>query len=203
MTLNLGDVENDDIDSLTGAAPWQPEDHDVFRLAQLTLLFSVASELRRPVATVERLGYYDFFSANPFVVVPNESQRDVEDRVSLKLAGFVEGQLSYASTGQRWVSRRRRLQYDLSLLVAYGLVTLRSGRFELTPEGERVAGGLSTVYADAFRVSAAVVIRRLSKLSDRALQASVEEWLGSTWLTLDLLEDVTADSVRVGEGQDQ
>jgi hypothetical protein len=199
MTLNYGSVEPYEYESLAGPTPWQPEDHDVFRLAQLTLLLSVASRLEKPIATVDRLGYYDFFSANPFVVVSKGSKRDDEDRLSLKLAGFVEDQLSYASTGQRWVSRRRRLQHDMALLLSYGLITLHTGSFQLTVPGVELAERMSTVYADAYRVSAELVIRRLSKLSDRALQQSVQSWLGSTWLSLDLLDDVTPESVSVEE----
>lgn len=199
MTINYGSVESNDYESLAGPTPWQPEDHDVFRLAQLTLLLSVAARLEKPIATVDRLGYYDFFSASPFVVVGKGSKRDDEDRLSLKLAGFVEDQLSYASTGQRWVSRRRRLQHDMALLLSYGLITLDPGSFQLTDSGVELAGRMSTVYADAYRVSAEIVIRRLSKLSDKALQQSVQSWLGSTWLSLDLLDDVTPESVRVEE----
>lgn len=199
MTLHYGVVESGEYESLAGETPWQPEDHDVFRLSQLTLLLSVANQLEKPIATVERLGYYDFFSANPFVVIGQASKRDDEDRLSLKLAGFVEDQLSYASTGQRWVSRRRRLQHDLALLLSYGLITLGDGAFHLTDTGAEVAGRLSTVYADAYRVSAEVVVRRLSRLSDKALQQAVQGWLGSTWLSLDLLDNVTPESVSVEE----
>jgi hypothetical protein len=189
-------------ESLAGAVPWQPEDHDVFRLAQLVLLLDVAAEVKKPVVTLERLGYYDFFSASPFVVMGKDSQRDSEDRLALKLAGFVESQLSYASTGQRWVSRRRRLQHDLALLLSYGLVSLHDETIGLTTAGRDLANQLSTVYADAYRVSAAVVIRRLSRLSDRALSESVQRWLGASWLTIDLLDDVTPESVRIDDGAD-
>jgi len=202
MTPTFGLADIPEPESLAGAVPWQPEDHDVFRLAQLTLLLEVAADLKKPVATVERLGYYDFFSANPFVVVAGGSPRDAEDRLNLKLAGFVEGQLSYTSTGQRWVSRRRRLQHDLALLISYGLVTIQGGAFDLTPAGRELARQLATVYADAYRVSAAVVVRRLSRLSDRALERAVQGWLGISWLTLDLLDDVTPDSVNIEDGGD-
>lgn len=189
-------------DGVTGslAAPisWQPEDHDVFRLAQLVLLLSVAAELEKPIATVDRLGYYDFFSASPFVVLGGRTQSDADERLALKLAGFVERQLSYASTGQRWVSRRRRLQHDLAQLMSYNLMTLQNGAFDLTPSGQTLATQLSTIYADAYRVSARVIIRRLSRLSDRALLQAVQGWLGISWLALDLLDDVTLDAAIVG-----
>ncbi len=186
-------------ETLADATPWQPDDNHVFRLAQLVLLLSVAEDVKKRVTAVDRLGYYDFFAANPFVILERDSQRDHADRLSLKFAGFVEGQLSYASTGQRWASRRRRLQHDLALLVAYGLVTLDGGAFDLTSAGRELSADLSTVYADAYRVSASVVLRRLAQMSDRELRKNVQKWLGTSWLNLDLLDDVTPESMRVGE----
>lgn len=178
-----------------GVSPWDAEAHEVFRLAQLVLLLSVTAEVQKPVSNVDRLGYYDFFAANPFVVIPaGETPRDRTERLALKLAGFTEGQLSYASTGQRWVSRRRRLQHDLSLLVAYGLVSLHDGKITLTDSGHSIAENLATVYADAYRTSAQLVVRRLATLSDARLRANVQDWLGTTWLRVDLFDDVTTES---------
>lgn len=191
----------------TGAAPldaaaWDVESRDVFRLAQLVLLLSVTAEVGKPVSNIDRLGYYDFFAANPFVVVPATGKAsDDHDRLTLKLAGFSEDQLSYASTGQRWVSRRRRLQHDLALLVAYGLVSLRDGSFTLGGRGSELADKMSTVYADAYRTSANMVVRRLGRLSDARLRQQVQEWLGVSWLNVDLLDDVTVESGTVQEGQ--
>ncbi|MBF6221781.1 hypothetical protein IU479_27170 [Nocardia abscessus] len=54
---------------LSAAVPDGPEDSQVFRLAQLTLLLETADIEEVPVRTVDRLGFYDFFSANPFVVM--------------------------------------------------------------------------------------------------------------------------------------
>lgn len=186
-------------ETLAGQSPWEPEDSHIFRLAQLVLLLSVTGQMGKRVTTVDRLGYYDFFAANPFVVLEPDSQRDQRDRLSLKLAGFEQRQLSYASTGERWASRRRRLQHDLALLISLGLVTLEGGAFDLTLSGQELSTQLSTVYADAYRTSAAVVLRRLTRMSDRALRENVERWLGSSWLDVDLLDDVTPESVRVGE----
>lgn len=202
MSLHSWHLESPEHESLAGPVAWQPEDHDVFRLAQLLLLLDVAAELKKPVTTLERLGYYDFFSASPFVVVGGDASRDADDRLALKLAGFVEAQLSYASTGQRWVSRRRRLQHDLALLMSYGLVGLEDGAFGLTDRGRELANQMTTVYADAYRISAAVIVRRLSRMSDRALNEAVQRWLGASWLTIDLLDDVTPESVHIGDSAD-
>ncbi|MCC8245059.1 ABC-three component system middle component 2 [Saccharothrix luteola] len=175
---------------LSAAVPDGPEDRQVFRLAQLTLLLEVAGEEQAPIRSVDRLGFYDFFSANPFVVLSGDDRRDVADRLTLRLAGFSDRQLSYASTGQRFASRRRRLQHDLSLLVAYGLVTIESGSYELTMIGGALAERLTSVYADAYREAARVVLKRLKRLSDNNLKKNAEEWLGKSWLLIDVLDDV-------------
>jgi hypothetical protein len=181
--------------ALHDAMPWTAEAYDVFRLAQLALLLSVTAEVKKPVSDIDRLGYYDFFAANPFVVIsPTRTARDQHDRLTLKLAGFTEDQLSYASTGQRWVSRRRRLQHDLALLVSYGLVSLHDGTIALTESGTALADNMATVYADAYRTSARVVVRRLAQLSDTRLRRSVQDWLGTSWLHIDLFDDVTPES---------
>jgi hypothetical protein len=89
-----------------------------FRLARLALLLELAPQLpnHKPL-DIERLGYYDFFAANPFLIV------EVEDplRRDLILAGFDSRNLSYQSSAQRFTSRRARLQHDLAMLVAPSL----------------------------------------------------------------------------------
>ncbi len=176
--------------SLSAPIPRGPEDRVVFRLGQLALLFEVAGTQSTPVRTVDRLGYYDFFSANPFVVVDGEAGRDDADRLALRLAGFSDRQLSYASTGQRFASRRRRLQHDLALLIAYGLVTLTGEGYQLTGAGRQLTGRMTSVYADAYREAARVVLRRLKPMSDTRLRQSAQDWLGRSWLLLDLFDDV-------------
>lgn len=178
-------------DSLSAPVPTGPDDSTTFRLAQLTVLLGVAQREDVPVRTVDRLGIYDFLSANPFVVVSGGSDRDASDRLTLRLAGFSDKQLSYASTGQRFVSRRRRLQHDLSILVAYGLVTVKAAGYELTSEGTGVAAAFSSVYADSYRTAAWIVLGRLRKLSDRKLSEQMRAWLGNSWLLIDLYDDVT------------
>lgn len=177
-------------DGLSSSSPRAPEERRTFRLAQLTLLMQVAGRENARLLTVDRLAYYDFFSANPFVVVDGNGDRDRVDQLALRLAGFTDKQLSYASTGERFVSRRRRLQHDLSLLIAYGLVTLDSNGYGLIDAGESIARQLETVYADAYREAARIVIGRLSKLSDRRLREQAQRWLGQSWLLVDLLDDV-------------
>jgi hypothetical protein len=190
MTGRTGPSAPDEAHNLSSAVPGTPEDHQAFRLAQLTLLLEVAGNEQVPVRTVDRLGFYDFFSANPFVVTSGQDDQDAADRLTLRLAGFTDRQLSYSSTGQRFASRRRRLQHDLSLLIAYDLVAIGSGQYVLTPSGRTIAEELTSAYADAYREAASVVLQRLGRLPDRRLTTRAEEWLGHPWLLVDLLDDV-------------
>jgi hypothetical protein len=188
------------VHTLSSAVPGAPEDREVFRLAQLALLLEVAGDARIPVPSVDRLGFYDFFSANPFVVVSGKEDRDVAERLALRLAGFSDRQLSYASTGQRFASRRRRLQHDLSQLLAYGVATIGARGYLLTPAGRTLTEGLTSVYADSYREAARVVLRRLGRLSDRRLAQNAADWLGRSWLLIDLLDDVAETTPLTVQG---
>lgn len=169
---------------------FDPENNGTFRKARMLLLLDVARTEGRAVASIDRLGFYEFFADNPFIVVDTDSRRDVIDRMKIELAGFSRVQLSYASSGQRFVSRRRRLQHDIARLVSRGLVTLGREGYAITDRGGQLAGDLRTVYADNYRISAEIVLRRLSGMSNRGLTEAVERWLGRSWLLVDLLEDV-------------
>ena len=189
-----------DAQGLSAAVPTAPEDHQLFRLAQLVVLLEVAGELGKAIVTVDRLGFYDFFAANPFAVLDDQKPKDRNEAVRLRLAGFLEGQLSYASTGQRFVSRRRRLQHDLALLIAYGVATATSEGYLLTSLGSEVGSRLSSVYADSYRVGARVVLQRLGSLSDRKLLSAAQQWLGQSPLLIDLMADVRETTPAEGEG---
>ncbi|KQQ28617.1 hypothetical protein ASF54_08195 [Frondihabitans sp. Leaf304] len=159
-------------------------------MGRLLLLLGVAKQDGRHVESIDRLAYYEFFADNPWVVVADDADSANADRDSLRIAGFSQTQLSYASTGHRFASRRERIRGDLSQLVAYGLVRLDGVRFTVTDDGEHLAANMQSSYADAYRVSASIVLRRLVRLSNRRLEAQVEEWIGHSWLLIDLLDDV-------------
>lgn len=167
-----------------------PEESTTFRLARMLLLLAVAKQSGRQVASVDRLGYYEFFADNPFIVIEGDTTRDATDRAALEVAGFSRVQLAYASSGPRFVSRRRRLQNDLAQLIALGLVELTSGGYEVSDRGMGIATALNSVYADAYRAAAEIVLRRLASKSNAGLERSVEGWLGHSWLFVDLLADV-------------
>jgi hypothetical protein len=199
-----GDLQG--LPDLAGARPVAPEDHVLFRLAQLVLLLRSIAPPGQPGIGLERLGYYDFFTANPFLVVPGD---DVEARTRLHLAGFDERQLSYAATGQRFANRRRRLQHDVALLLAYDLAESRAGGWGLTSLGVHTAEQLTALYADQYVISVGIVVARLTRLSDPALARAARGWLREPQLLLDLygvsdIDDpaaVTDDAASTGGGR--
>ena len=189
MTPNKLDAEVSD-ESWDEVSSFIPEDSETFRRARMLVLLSVAQKSGRAVPSMDRLGYYEFFADSPYIVIDGDKVRDRADRAALEVAGFTRVQLAYASSGARFVSRRRRLQHDLAQLVAYDLVELTGAGYSITRAGQAVAGDLNSVYADAYRQSAEIVLRRLATKSNAALERSVEAWLGHSWLLVDLLDDV-------------
>jgi hypothetical protein len=171
------------------------ESRSTFRLGRLVLFLAVATDRGRPVPSVDRLGYYEFFADNPFVIIDGNAAADESDRLALEMAGFSPVQLSYASTGQRFVSRRQRLLHDLALLVARDLVRIGESGYETTTLGSGLAGSLNSIYADAYRTSASIVLRRLGALSAAGLDRAARGWLGESWLLIDLLDDINATEV--------
>ena len=87
----------------------RPEDLLTFRIARLRWLLDVVAtlELKKPL-DIERLGFYDFFVANPFLAVGD----DEAARREVALAGFSSYDLSYQSSGHRFANRRARLRND-------------------------------------------------------------------------------------------
>ena len=143
---------------------------------------------------MERISLYDFFADNPFLIFG----RDTDEHQTLVLAGFDSRNLSYQSSAQRFSSRRERLQHDLATLVAYGLTSAtteaRRVVYALTDAGRDHAAALRSLYAQAYRSSAALVGRVLNKLSDRALQEQTRNWLRADELLIDLFEPIPVDA---------
>jgi hypothetical protein len=157
-----------------------PEDEVQFRLAQLLLLLEALAGQDLPGATLERMGYYDFLSANPFLVVETGSR----EASLLRLAGFDPRTLSYASSGQRFTSRRERIQHDLSLLVAYGCCSVAAEQgsllYRITDHGRHLSSQLTTTYATSFSTAADIIVGKLRRRSDSRLRKE-----SATWLRLD------------------
>lgn len=176
-----------------------PEDHTHFRLAQLVILLAEIAPSVAKGLDLERIGYYDFFAANPFAMIPKTNTRD---RVRLNRAAFNDGQLSYASTGSRFANRRQRLQHDLALLVAFNLVEARGGGYGVTEHGEALAGQFHALYAEQYRESVRVVHQHLRKLSEPQLAASARSWLRTPSLILDLYGAPTTTIVADARSDD-
>lgn len=181
--------------SLMAPVALVPDENQTFRLARTLLLLTVALNAGKKVTSLDRIGYYDFFADSPFMIVDGDSERDSADRLDLELAGFVPNRLDYASSGPRFVSRRRRLQHDLALLIGHGLAEITSTGYEATEAGVTAANQMSSAYADAFRASAAMVLRRLANMSGAELERTVDQKLGESWLLVDLLADVNETTI--------
>ncbi len=183
------------IEGLPDALPLRPDDLLAFRLGRLILLLDTVPGLPSPKPLdVERISLYDFFADNPFLIFG----RDTDEHQTLVLAGFDSRNLSYQSSAQRFSSRRERLQHDLATLVAYGLTSAtteaRRVVYALTDAGRDHAAALRSLYAQAYRSSAALVGRVLNKLSDRALQEQTRNWLRADELLIDLFEPIPVDA---------
>ncbi|MEV7238066.1 ABC-three component system middle component 2 [Streptomyces sp. NPDC051020] len=154
-----------------------PEDEVPFRLGQLLLLLDAVREQDTNGASLERIGYYDFLAANPFLVVPLEGR----EASRLRLAGFDPQVLAYASSSQRFTSRRERIQHDLALLVAYGCCQVHNHKgaltYSITAAGQELGGQFTATYAASFGTAANIVVCRLRKLSDKRLREQTARWL--------------------------
>lgn len=180
-----------------------PEEFTTFRLAQLAILLTEITPVGDRPVDLERLGYYDFFAANPFAVFGPDDELET---ARLHRAAFDERQLAYASTGTRFANRRRRLQHDFALLVAYGLAEVRGDGYGGSRKGAEFAERLTAVYVDQYRESVRVVHSRLKRLSDSELGRSARDWLREPSLVLDLFgsqEDVSQEQAAASDGGQQ
>lgn len=154
-----------------------PDDIAVFRHARLVLLLAVATEATPDGVDAERVGIYDFLAMHPLLLV---RQRDDPDRLTLRLAGFDDRAVAYASPAQRFVNGQVRLARDLADLVGKGLVSVSATgrvRYRLTPVGAHMASQFTAMYSQSYVTAARVVIRRTRRLSGRRLRAGLREWL--------------------------
>lgn len=171
---------------------FRPDSFRQFRLAQLLLALAAADDLGRSL-DLEKVAAVDFLAANPFLVFDPESDRGEE----LQLLGFGLHSVSYASPGQRFASRRIRISNDLAFLVATALVDIHIvdgfRTAAVTPAGARAASQLVSVYADAYRRSAVLVIGEVAKLNPTALYRQLQQWLQADPILFDLVDTNVAD----------
>ncbi|GAA2629088.1 hypothetical protein GCM10010399_70980 [Dactylosporangium fulvum] len=150
-----------------------PDDVSVFRQARLLLLLATVKE---PL-DAERLGIYDFLAEHPLLLARAD---DDPDRTPLRLAGFDDRNVAYASPAQRYATAQLHLGRDVAALVGRGLVrAAATGRvtYRLTTEGAAVADRFTAMYAHSYITAARIVIRRLRRMSGRKLREGLRQWL--------------------------
>lgn len=159
-----------------------PEAHPAFRRGQLMLLLEHFEE---PV-TLERISLLDFFAANPYLIV----REDGSDRTQLLLTGLSPLALSYQAAKERYANRRTRLHSDLAALTAWGYASITTAdgmrACMLTDQGREAAASLSSLYADAYRVSVELIHGRFRRHTDAALSKRLQEWLNIEQFRIDL-----------------
>jgi hypothetical protein len=160
-----------------------------FRLARLLLVLDEAQSTGVVIDTIDRIGYLDFFAANPFAILAEDDNLPA-DRLKLALSGFADRQLAYHSVGHRYVTRRKSLQEDLAIMFALGALSITAAGYELTDTGHVASRALESAYGDSIRASSRIVTRRIGRLSRKKLYEEAERALGKSWLLIDLLDDV-------------
>ncbi|GAA3456092.1 hypothetical protein [Dactylosporangium matsuzakiense] len=150
-----------------------PDDVSAFRRARLLLVLAAAGE---PL-DAERLGVYEFLAGQPLLVA---RAGDDPDRTALRLAGFDDRAVAYASPAQRYVTAQLHLNRDLATLVAAGLVAVQAaGRvtYRLTEEGASMARRFTAMYAQSYITAVRIIVRRLRRMSGRKLRENLRQWL--------------------------
>jgi hypothetical protein len=169
-----------------------PDDSGTFRLARLVVLLAVAAESEPDGIDAERLGIYDFLAVHPLLLARDDGD---PDRTQLRLAGFDDRAVAYASPAQRFVTAQLVLPGDLSTLVRWDLVAAhaqRRIRYRLTAAGAVMAGRFTSRYSQQYADAARIVIRRVRRMSGRRLRAALRHWLAAVPVPAGPLpEDVT------------
>jgi hypothetical protein len=170
---------------------FSPEDDLLFNSARLLLFFEVFNRIK-PLDGIdlERLCYYDFFAANPFVITEKNDPCWLE----LELEGFDPCKLEYLSTAQRYRTKRESIKQYLALLLAKDLIYLENtdGKllYQITPKGIEAAHKLSSMYAINYRKSVKFIVRELKRYKDSALWENASRWLEAKSFQIDLYDTV-------------
>lgn len=168
---------------------FSPEDVTLFNSARLLILFEVLENLNtKKGIDLERLSYYDFFAANPFLIITEDDPM----RLDLEIAGFETSTLGYISSSQRFRTKRSRLKQYLSLLLSKNLIEVSNleGKilYSITPLGIETANKIRSMYAIAYRKSVEYIIKRLKTFSDRKLWENASKWLEAKTFQVDLYD---------------
>jgi hypothetical protein len=171
---------------------FNPDDVIIFNASRLLLLFETAKKLNiKKGIDLEKLAYYDFLAANPFLLIDEKHP----SRLELEMEGFKPNKLEYVGAEQRFRTKRLSLKQYLALLLSKGLIKLENedGKivFYITAMGIEIAGKFSSMYAIAYRKSADCVISILKKYSDTKLTEEADKWFSKPF-QIDLIDLVDA-----------
>jgi len=166
-----------------------PEDFTLFNSARLLLLLKGVDELGiEEGVDLERLSYYDFFAANPFLMI----MEDDPSRIDLEVAGFETHTIEYISSSQRYRTKRSHLKQYLSVLLAKELIdvsnTNRKLYYKITQNGIEYTNEMKTMYACAYKESVLHIIKKLKRLSDKRLWEEASKWLEAKSFQVDLYD---------------
>ncbi|MCX7748570.1 MAG: hypothetical protein N2645_17030 [Clostridia bacterium] len=168
---------------------YSPEDEDIFNASRLLLMFDVLNQTgKKKSISIERISYYDFFSANPLLIFNN----DVKISKKLMYEGFPSNTISYISSSHRFVNRLEKLKYYMSYLIARDLIDIyyEDGRiiYSITCNGIDIAKSINTFYSNAYKESCKIIIKHLESMSDTKLSKESQKWLKAENFVIDLID---------------
>ena len=166
------------------------EDEDIFNSARLLMLFDVLEgQGTNEGINIERAAYYDFFSAQPFLVL-GKDEKDI--KFELLYEGFESTTIGYISSSQRFANRREKLKHYLAGLLTRDLIKVSNADghllYSITEEGKRVASQFKSLYTKAYRKSGRIITNKLSKMSNKKLAENAREWLKAEPFLIDLYD---------------
>lgn len=166
------------------------DDDDLFNSARILILFDVFDENDTLCGlNIEKIGYYDFFSAQPFLIFGNDEK---SLKVQLLLNGFEETTIGYMSSSQRFVNRREKLKHYIALLISRDLVktTVYNGEivYSITEQGQNIADVFNTQYDFSYRKSAKLIIKKFKGWSTNKISLNAKKWLKAESFVVDLFD---------------
>lgn len=170
---------------------FSPEDAIIFNASRLLLLFETINKLTPEQAIdLDRLSYYDFFAANPFLLIDKSNPHWLD----LELEGFKPNKIEYIGTAQRFRTKRLSIKQYLALLLSKGLLKLENSDdkivFNITLIGVETASKFNSTYAITYRKSASYIISKLKSYSDTKLSEDAKKWLEAKQFQVDLIDMV-------------
>jgi hypothetical protein len=175
--------------ALTKRLLFSVEDATTFNSARLLLLFETLHIIDNEKSQIdmERLCYYDFFAANPFLIIKDDNP----ERLLLEIEGFDPNKLEYLTTVQRYETKRLQVKHYIAVLVSKGLITVENYDkkivYSITHLGLTISNRINSMYAIAYRKSVSFVIRKLKRYTDPQLNEQASIWLRAKTFQVDLV----------------